>query len=351
MKNGLPYVIGYPTWIIFSSGQLMNNLSTSSPTSSLQDKRVWLLKQISYSSSLTLHTCPRKYQLDKLRAIVDAPEIPGSIHFAFGHAVGAGIQEAFREGVVLQDCYLAAFLAWDFPLLEEMEKQRKSFWYALHAIDAAWHLAANLKSEGWELAHFAGVPAVEFSFRVEFPNGYRYRAYVDIILYNPRTGKYKIVEVKTTGSTWLDAAMYGNSAQALSYAIVLDWLVKDYSSYDVLYLVYKAKTQEWESLPFTKTRLVKSEWIRNVLIDCETVERFTAENYFPKHGESCFDYYKPCEYFGTCGYSDEFLGLEDEAKMDRARLTEEEKTYAVDINLEELLKHQLLTLEESVPTP
>lgn len=329
----------------------MNNSSTSQTT--LLERKVWLLRQISYSSSLTLHACPRKYQLDKLRAITSdvSGDTPGSIHFAFGHSVGAGIQEAFQKETSLERCYLAAFLAWDFPLLEEAEKQKKSFWYALHAIDAAWHLAASLKEEGWELAEFAGVPAVEFSFRVEFPNGYRYRAYVDIILHNPKLEKYKIVEVKTTGSTWLDAAMYGNSAQALSYAIVLDWLAKDYSSYDVLYLVYKAKSQEWESLPFTKTRLVKSEWIRNVLIDCEAVEKFTAEDYFPKHGESCFDYYKPCEYFGTCGYSDEFLGLQDEKKMVAAMEVEEGKTYAVDINLEELLKHQLLILEESSPTP
>ena len=31
-------------------------------------KKIWLLQQTSYSSSLVLHSCPRKYQLDKLRA-------------------------------------------------------------------------------------------------------------------------------------------------------------------------------------------------------------------------------------------------------------------------------------------
>ena len=34
--------------------------------------------------------------------------------------------------------------------------------------------------------------------------------------------------------------------------------------------------------------------------------------------ESCFDYFKPCQYFGTCGYSDQYLGLDNEEKFNTA---------------------------------
>lgn len=315
------------------------------PTSTIGEKKSWLLHQISYSSSLTLHFCPRKLQLEKLRAEESSEDGGGSIHFAFGHAVGAGIQATFMAESSIERCYFAAFLAWDFPLLEIAEKQKKSFWHSLRAIDAAWHLAESLRDEGWELAEFEGKRATEYSFRVALPNGYNYRAYIDIILFHPEKNKYKIVEVKTTGATWLHEAMYTNSAQALSYAIVLDFLVKEYSSYEVLYLVYKTKSMEWESIPFTKTRNVKAEWIRNVLRDCTTITELQAEGYFPKHGESCFNFYKPCDYFGTCGYSDDFLGISDETRLDSAIQAELDKRYDVDLRLEDILENQLLTLE------
>lgn len=331
-------------------------------SSSIAEKKSWLLHQISYSSSLTLHSCPRKLQLEKLRAEESSTDGGGSIHFAFGHAVGAGIQAAFLPDSSIDGCYFAAFLAWDFSLLETAEKQKKSFWYALRAIDAAWHLAQSLRDEGWELAAFPVIEngihlhdenddpiykrALEFSFRVAFPNDYNYRAFVDVVLVHRTTGKYKIVEVKTTGATWLHEAMYANSAQALSYAVVLDYLVKEYSSYEVLYLIYKTKSMEWEFIPFVKTRNVKAEWIRNVLRDCTTLDELQAEGYFPKHGESCFDFYKPCDYFGTCGYSDEFLGISDEDRLDSAISSELDKRYDVDLRLEDILENQLLTLGE-----
>lgn len=315
-------------------------------TTSINEKKSWLLHQISYSSSLTLHSCPRKLQLEKLRAEEQSSEDGGgSIHFAFGHAVGAGIQAAFLPEATIERCYFAAFMSWDFPLLEIAEKQKKSFWYAIRAIDAAWHLAASLKEEGWELASFQGKRAVEYSFRVALPNGYNYRAYIDIILFHPPTWQYQIVEVKTTGSTWLHEALYANSAQALSYSVVLDYLVKEYSSYRVLYLVYKTKSMEWETIPFTKTRNVKAEWIRNVLRDCTTIAELEAEDYFPKHGESCFDFYKPCDYFGTCGYSDDFLGISNVERLSAAISEEQGKEYDVDLRLEDILENQLLTLE------
>ena len=61
--------------------------------------------------------------------------------------------------------------------------------------------------------------------------------------------------------------------------------MKDFSSYDVLYLVYKTKTMEWEAMPFTKPRQVKAEWIRNTLNDNRTISQCIEEDYWPKHGK------------------------------------------------------------------
>lgn len=336
----------------------------SNTDSLLQDyegMRIILLKNISHSSLLTSHQCPRKFQLDKFRQEEDEEAEPGNIHFAFGHAVGAGIQRAFYPHATIEDCYLATFLAWDVDLFEAAEKKGKSFWHAIRAVDSAFHLAKSIQGDGWELAWFdlqsrdgtdggpvvcaEPRPAIEYSFRVEFPNGYKYRGHIDLILYNKEKHKYRVVEIKTTGSTWINEAMYANSAQALSYDIVLDWLVKDAAGYEVLYMVYLAKIMEWQCLPFPKSRHAKAEWIRNVLHDCRTIESAIKDNYFPKHGESCFDFYSQCKYFGRCGFSDEFLGLSDPKRISEGIAREEKKVYQVDIRLQDLLKHQLLELE------
>ena len=89
---------------------------------------------LSYSSLLTFHSCPRKFQLQKLQSKRDEIEdVPGSITFAYGHVVGAGVQ-AILEGKPLQQVIWEAFLEWDVDLLAENTKQNKSFFGAVQAL-------------------------------------------------------------------------------------------------------------------------------------------------------------------------------------------------------------------------
>ena len=50
------------------------------------------------------------------------------------------------------------------PVAEEEAgaKSRKSFWHALRAIDAAWHLSEAIKGEGWRACYFNGIPRLSF---------------------------------------------------------------------------------------------------------------------------------------------------------------------------------------------
>jgi len=92
------------------------------------------LRQLSYSSLLTLHSCPRKYQLDRLQAPKQDDESnKTSVTFAFGTIVGLGIQLAFEnksEEYILWEM----FQMWDIDLLEDNPKQAKSFWLAVIAV-------------------------------------------------------------------------------------------------------------------------------------------------------------------------------------------------------------------------
>ena len=50
------------------------------------------IRQLSYSSLLNLHSCPRKFQLQKLRTTHRTEEsLKSSVTFSFGHVVGEGI--------------------------------------------------------------------------------------------------------------------------------------------------------------------------------------------------------------------------------------------------------------------
>jgi len=319
----------------------------------IKDKQVWLLKQLSYSNGLDLHRCPKKMQIHKLGGSVDEEE-EDNVDFAFGHSLAAGVQTLFIPGKTKEDAQLAAFMAWDVPLDASKDRKKKSFWYVLRAIDLAVHLVAEIQNEGWVIANFNGVPGIEYSLTIHLPDGFRYNAHIDLILFHPVYQKYRIIEIKTSGFSIIHEAMYQNSSQALSYSIGLDYLVKHQTTYDVLYIVYSCPEMEFTQLPFSKSNLVKVEWIRDILYDCETIKGFIKANYFPKRGEACYDFFRPCPYFGGCGYADSYLGLDRPEVLDR--LIEKEvknqkidrhnkRGYDIEIQLIDLIQDKLLMLD------
>ena len=61
--------------------QDINNLQEQPEQDFLEDIRI---KQLSYSSLLTLHQCPRKYQLYKGQAIKAREELEQTVTFSYG---------------------------------------------------------------------------------------------------------------------------------------------------------------------------------------------------------------------------------------------------------------------------
>lgn len=92
------------------------------------------IRQLSYSSLLTLHSCPRKFQLYRLRTQHKAAEaLKTTITFAFGHVVGDGIQKVF-QGLSEDEIIWGMFLGWHTELWNADEKACKSFPEAVLAI-------------------------------------------------------------------------------------------------------------------------------------------------------------------------------------------------------------------------
>jgi hypothetical protein len=295
------------------------------------------LKLMSYSSNLSLHACPRRFQLDKLkeRLVYDEQgnliENP-NVTFAYGHSVGAGIQE-YLQSQSTERAIFAAFLAWDAPLWDEEEKAKKSLCLAIHAVAKFPTVFNGIHLGDYDLAYIGGKPAIELSFRIVLPDGFIYRGYVDAVLVHRESKKFRVLECKTTKNR-VDEAQYKNSAQALGYSIILDTIAPGASEYEVLYLVYHSMNMEYEALPFGKSYLQRAVWIQQLLYDCEMIKMYSAGGLFPQHGESCYDYFRQCDWFNLCGMKTENLVDTNDVKV-------EDKEYTINLNLLDLVNSQL----------
>lgn len=298
------------------------------------------LLNLSYSSNLTLHSCPRKFQLYKLQSrSTDTEDSSESLTFAFGHAIGTGIQ-LLLQGSTLQETFFQTFLNWKLHLFEENKKQNKSFFHALHALKVFAHIR-NTMLKDYELVYTDFGPACELGFRIHFPDGFKYRGFVDAVLRHRITEEILILEVKTTSSKYLTEAQYKNSAQAIGYSIVLDHIFPDYSSYKVLYLPYQTHAMEFSPMQFTKSPLQRALWLQELLLDIESIKLYEEYGVYPMRGESCYSFYRECNYFGLCTLSTDRLTT-PQTEEERLALEEKENSgYEIEVTFQDLLATQL----------
>ena len=275
------------------------------------------IKLLSHSSIETLHSCPRKFEIYRMNY---APKEKGTIDTAFGHAVGVGVQEllisksanetlpALRDAntsllTEYQNAVWKMFLSWEVDIDEVKPKSKKSFHTACLAVEKYQQQLLPLLTEEWGLAYFQGKPAVELGFIIKLPNDYYYRGYVDAVLVNKKEKRFRVLELKTTGLSVVDIAQYKNSFQGVGYGVILDKLAAsmDYSAdYYVDYLVYKTVGQEFITFPFLKTNYQRAKWLSQLLVETETIDLYLQKELFPTHGESCYNFYRQCQYFGIC---------------------------------------------------
>lgn len=274
----------------------------------------------SYSLLSNLHDCPRKYELEKLKANHPSSQVPDdgppNLDFAYGHAVGAGIQTYAATGSVTAAIF-AAMLAWKAPWdAEKLTKQGqptgKSLTFATLAVEKFSYWWAENMSE-WEVVVLpSGKKAVELAFAVDFENGKYHFGHIDVVLRNRSSGTLAVWEGKTTGFENVDEAVYANSNQALGYSVVVDAIARelgiDGTEYEVMYIVYSSKSREFQLLPFGKTRAQRAEWLQDVLLDHASLDTYKRINFYPKRGENCVNRYGfTCAWFGSCTMRTESL--------------------------------------------
>ena len=295
------------------------------------------LQLLSHSSRSSVHLCPRKYQLYRMNSKdTGVEDSSSSVTFAYGHAVGQGIQSAL-EGKTETQIFMDVFLAWDYDLLGANPRQKKSIWEAIFAVQKFIAISSQGYLEDYELVYYEGKPAVELSFRVHLPDGFKYRGYVDVVLRHKTTGAILVLELKTSSGA-PNSATFKNSGQALGYSVVLDRIFPDMSAYEVLYLVYHTAGREFTEFYFEKSLLQRALWLQELLIDCELIKLYHSYDVYPMHGENCRSFFKDCEYLGLCTLSTINL-IKPLTEAMLAKMEAEE--YMFDVSFEQLIESQI----------
>lgn len=297
------------------------------------------IKLLSYSSLLTLHSCPRKFELYRKKAKDDEMDADSAsnqnVTFAFGHIVGEGIQDVL-DNIPEDEVIWKMFLGWHANLADSNPKQNKSFYLAILAVQRLIALRATGFLEDYELLIYNGRSAKELSFRIELPNEFYFRGSVDAVLRHKLTGKILVLECKTSSSTNLNPTTFKNSSQAVGYSVVLDVVAPDITSYDVLYLVYLTKDMEYEQLIFPKTYLQRATWIQELLLDVETIKLYENTGVYPMRGESCNAWFRDCEYLNQCTLSTPLI-----TTPPTTNAVLDDKVYDIEVTLTDLIEGQM----------
>lgn len=288
-------------------GELFNPNSAKSSKQRRYQELMKGINMVSHSTFERKQDCDRKFSVNKYTMNNPGSDIQlfqneGNIDFAFGRAVETGIQATLLNHSK-ERIFWDMFLAWDIGLMQQHPKNyAKTFTDACIAIDQFQQIKRELM-QGWEIAMFNGKPAIELALCIDLENGYYYVGHADIILFHPVLQRYRVLEIKTTGSRNVDEAMYGNSGQGVGYSVFLDNIAKGVeltATFELFYLVFPTAEGYWKLYEFTKSRSNRADWLNTVLLDVNSIDTYRRLNFWPKRGGSCYKWGRRCEYYNSC---------------------------------------------------
>jgi len=259
---------------------------------------------LSYSRLNTFYSCPRKFHLGEIKG---ARGFAPTIHTAFGHAYGAGVQEYLRlrsdgmeQQLAQKRAVVHAIAAYDYPdIFEEMTKAKKGLWYAVLAVEKFCQQVAEQILGEFKVATINGKPAIELFFLLEISEEYDYQGHIDLVLEQRETGELFVFEIKT-GMQETHPADWQNSSQTLGYNVILHAAHPGRSNYNVLYMHYNTAQLEHRLMSFSKSSAHRAGWITSLLQDVQQMDMYRAAEHWPKRGNNCNSWNKPCYLFGVC---------------------------------------------------
>ncbi len=132
--------------------------------------------RLSHSALDTLHTCERKFQLERLLVSdYEKRDYPATV---LGKAYGAGCQSylAYQDkDRAIFDLYMAYY-----PVEEDNKRTEE---VAVSLLLASIPTMDNILLD-WEVLIYKGKPAIELSFRLDINSTFYFVGYIDVVLRN-----------------------------------------------------------------------------------------------------------------------------------------------------------------------
>ena len=275
------------------------------------------LRQLSHSGLQTFHTCPRKFELDRIGTYQRGSAVEGikrieTAHTGYGSAFGAGIQ-AMLTGYSLGQSLVEAIKNYRYPEIYpdglSDSTFEKSLFHCLDSLKHFYHTELKEISNEWEVLEFNGKPATELAFAIKLPNGFYYRGYIDAVLRHMTTKQILVLELKTEGgypnkSDEVNEAKYKYSPQGTAYALVADWVAEQAglaNDISVTYIIHRTKVKTFEARQFRKDPEIRIRFLEDLVSEMEYIEHLIGKNKsFPMYG-NCNSYFQVCQYYGICG--------------------------------------------------
>lgn len=283
--------------------------------------------RVSYSSMNVFAACNRKFEFQKLY-----PKRVRQFDDNYAAEVGKALHAGYQEFLTNHDRDSATWaLMSEFPYeieftqtndfrsfeaslstLEKMMDEGRMNDYELAKIvrpPSPQEVAAGLESG--IAATPAIVPAIEVPFELRFRGitlpdgrGIAFTGFIDAIMQHYSTRAFRTLDIKTSRQGLADStAKYKFDSQQIPYGVIVDHLAGEaIEAFEVLYLdSYVDLVDPRVTLyPFMKTREDIQEWATNKLLQFQSLQRFMANDYFPRTDNGCLSWQKPCAYLDPC---------------------------------------------------
>lgn len=278
--------------------------------------------RISHSSRQLFKSCPRKLEFRKFLSHTGWDD-------SIAAAVGRALHEGYQEYLVSKNIDRAMFkMMAAYPIdmcanpmwkysMEECYATLQKLCQSGHLIDyelatirqpsgvvsSAIEVPASIRLKGFNLKNDGHVFIDRPNYIPVF-----YDMYIDAIMFGKLTGEYIIVDLKSTKQD-LSKSVYRFQFddQLLPYALVLESILgRNIDTLTFKYLVVYVDIQnpEVKLFEFNKSRHDIQEWARGLLMDVMNIKSMYNMRWFPRNGNSCLSFSRPCTYWDDCQYND-----------------------------------------------
>ena len=271
--------------------------------------------RLSHSSHSSGRTCWRKLEFSKFYSISRryeqslAGDVGNCLHTGFQHYLSHHDKEDAQFAMLIdypihlnsnpvdvrsvEACYATLEAMMSTPVLAE---------YSLASVECMGGVVRKAVEVPFEIT------IKDFSLSNDEHVPLIYTGFIDALMYNELTNEYIVVDIKTTRQNVDDMTpTYRFSDQCLPYAIVLEKMLgHGLGDLSVKYLsVYvDIKQPKIKLYSFERTEREVQDWARGFLVDVQSIKMFYQMQWFPRNGEKCMAFNKPCSYFDICEMRD-----------------------------------------------